>query len=57
MKRYELLVAVLFMLSTVMKIGSLVALCHTPLHTDETAHEQHMYDVEKKEQTSHQPLG
>lgn len=56
MKRYEILVAFLLVLSTSMKIGSLVALCHIPHHLDETAHEQHLC-VEKKKQASHQPLG
>jgi len=56
MKRYELLVGILFIVSTVMKLGSLIALYHTPPHIEETAHEWHLM-VEKKEQTSHQPLG
>jgi hypothetical protein len=56
MKRYEILVAFLLILSTSMKIGSLVALCHISHHLDETAHEQHLC-VEKKKQASHQPLG
>ncbi len=56
MKRYEILVALLFVLSTSMKIGSLVALCHITHHVDETTHDQHLC-VEKKKQTSHQPLG
>lgn len=54
MKRYELLVVLLLGLSTIMKIGFLIALCHIPHHTEETAHELHPC-VEKKEQTSHQP--
>ena len=56
MKRYEILVALLFVLSTSMKIGSLVALCHITHHVEETAHDQHLC-VEKKKQTSHQPIG
>ena len=50
MKRYEILVGILFVLSFVLKLGSVFALCHTPLHIDETAHVLHP-QLEKKERT------
>ncbi len=52
MKIYEIIAGMIFALSTIMKLGCIFILCHSPIHLDEVPHEY--VDIKaKKQQSSH----
>ncbi len=55
----ELVIAgILLSISTVLKICSVVALCHVDLHQREEVHDhsEMVYELKKQLQTSHKPV-